>query len=94
MYAYAFLYPGQQGTPPRGIDPRPRWAVDLYNQSLTQAAKSEEAAYAVPMGGKFKLPSASLPLANLVFLSRLQAANQVIRFFNFVDSRGIKIAKK
>jgi Putative serine esterase (DUF676) len=60
VYAYAFLYPGQQGTPPRGIDPRLRWAVDLYNQSLTQAAKSVEGAYALPMGGKFKLPFGEL----------------------------------
>jgi pimeloyl-ACP methyl ester carboxylesterase len=60
VYAYAFLYPGQQGTPPRGIDPRMRWAVDLYNQSLTQAAKSDEGAYAIPMGGKFKLPFGEL----------------------------------
>ena len=60
VYAYAFLYPGKQGTPPRGIDPRLRWAVDLYNQSLTQAAKSDEGAYAIPMGGKFKLPFGEL----------------------------------
>ena len=59
-YAYAFLYPGRQGTPPRGIDPRLRWAVDLYNQSLTQAAKSDEGTYAIPMGGKFKLPFGEL----------------------------------
>jgi pimeloyl-ACP methyl ester carboxylesterase len=60
VYAYAFLLPGQRGTPPRGIDPRLRWAVDLYNQSLTQAAKSDEGAYAIPMGGKFKLPFGEL----------------------------------
>ena len=34
VYAYAFILPGQLGTPPRGIDPRLRWAADLYNQSL------------------------------------------------------------
>ena len=60
VYAYAFILPGQHGTPPRGIDPRLRWAVDLYNQSLTQAAKSDEGAYAIPMGGKFKLPFGEL----------------------------------
>jgi hypothetical protein len=60
VYAYAFLLPGQRGTPPRGIDPRFRWAVDLYNQSLTQAAKSDEGAYAIPMGGTFKLPFGEL----------------------------------
>ena len=63
VYAYAFLFPGKQGTPPRGIDPRLRWAVDLYNQSLTQAAKSHEAAYAIPMGGKFKLPFGELTVS-------------------------------
>jgi hypothetical protein len=60
VYAYAFLLPGQHGTPPRPIDPRARWAVDLYNQSLTQAAKSTEGAYAIPMGGTFKLPFGEL----------------------------------
>ena len=60
VYAYAFLFPGQHGTPPRLIDPRARWAVDLYNQSLTQAAKSAEGAYAIPMGGTFKLPFGEL----------------------------------
>jgi hypothetical protein len=63
VYAYAFLYPGQQGTPPRGMDPRLRWAVDLYNQALTQAAKSDDGAYAIPMGGKFKLPFGELTVS-------------------------------
>src|SRR4029453_10462513 len=56
VYAYAFLLPGQHGTPPSPIDPRARWAVDLYNQSLGAAAKSADGAYAIPMGGTFKLP--------------------------------------
>ena len=60
VYAYAFVFPGQHGTPPRLIDPRARWAVDIYNQSLTQAAKSAEGAYAIPMGGTFKLPFGEL----------------------------------
>ena len=40
VYAYAFLLPEKHGRPPEGIDPRFRWAADIYNQSLTQAAKS------------------------------------------------------
>ena len=60
VYAYAFLLPGQYGTPPTPIDPRARWAVDIYNQSLTQAAKSADGAYAIPMGGTFKLPFGEL----------------------------------
>jgi triacylglycerol esterase/lipase EstA (alpha/beta hydrolase family) len=60
VYAYAFLLPGQHGIPPRPIDPRARWAVDLYNQSLGAAAKSADGAYAIPMGGTFKLPFGEL----------------------------------
>jgi alpha/beta hydrolase family protein len=60
VYAYAFLMPGQHGTPPKGIDPRLRWAADIYNQSLTQAAKSADGAYAIPMGGTFRLPFGEL----------------------------------
>ncbi|MGB7946928.1 MAG: hypothetical protein WCH75_04515, partial [Candidatus Binatia bacterium] len=60
VYAYAFLLPGQHGTPPKGIDPRLRWAADIYNQALTQAAKSQDGAYALPMGGTFKLPFGEL----------------------------------
>jgi hypothetical protein len=60
VYAYAFLMPGQHGTPPKGIDPRLRWAADIYNQALTQAAKSHDGAYAIPMGGTFRLPFGEL----------------------------------
>jgi len=60
VYAYAFLFPGKHGTPPQGIDPRLRWAADIYNQSLTQAAKSADGAYAIPMGGTFRLPFGEL----------------------------------
>jgi pimeloyl-ACP methyl ester carboxylesterase len=60
VYAYAFLMPGQHGTPPKGIDPRLRWAADIYNQALTQAAKSADGAYAIPMGGTFRLPFGEL----------------------------------
>jgi len=60
VYAYAFLFPGKHGTPPERIDPRLRWAADIYNQSLTQAAKSADGAYAIPMGGTFRLPFGEL----------------------------------
>jgi pimeloyl-ACP methyl ester carboxylesterase len=63
VYAYAFLLPGQHGTPPTGIDPRLRWAADIYNQALTQAAKSADGAYAIPMGGTFKLPFGELTVS-------------------------------
>src|SRR5262245_38250644 len=56
VYAYAFLFPGKDGTPPQGIDPRFRCAADIYTHSLREAAKSADGAYAIPMGGTFKLP--------------------------------------
>jgi pimeloyl-ACP methyl ester carboxylesterase len=56
VYAYAFLLPGNHGTPPRGIDPRLRWAADIYNQALTRAAMLEDHEFPVPRGGNFKLP--------------------------------------
>jgi hypothetical protein len=37
-----------------------RWAADIYNQALTQAAKSQDGAYAIPMGGTFRLPFGEL----------------------------------
>ena len=54
VYAYAFLLPGPHGTPPKAIDPRARWAVDIYNQALSRAAAVNEKP--VPRGGTFKLP--------------------------------------
>jgi hypothetical protein len=60
VYAYAFLMPGQHGTPPTGIDPRLRWAADIYNQALTQGTKSHDGGYAIPMGDTFRLPFGEL----------------------------------
>jgi hypothetical protein len=54
IYAYSFILPGQHGTPPRPIDPRFRWAADIYNQALTRAAMVEDKP--LPRGGTFKLP--------------------------------------
>jgi len=54
VYAYAFLLPGPHGTAPKAIDPRARWAVDIYNQALSRAAAVNEKP--IPRGGTFKLP--------------------------------------
>jgi hypothetical protein len=60
VYAYAFILPGKLGTSPKPIDPRLRWAADIYNQALTRAAMVEGAVYPVPRGGTFKLPFGEL----------------------------------
>ena len=58
VYAYAFMLPGEHGTAPRAIDPRFRWAADIYNQALTRAAMVDEKP--IPRGGTFKLPFGEL----------------------------------
>lgn len=58
VYAYAFMLPGEHGTAPRAIDPRFRWAADIYNQALTRAAMVDQKP--VPRGGTFKLPFGEL----------------------------------
>ena len=58
VYAYAFILPGEHGTAPRAIDPRFRWAADIYNQALTRAAMVDQKP--VPRGETFKLPFGEL----------------------------------
>jgi len=60
VYAYSFMLPGERGTPPKAIDPRFRWAADIYNQALTRAAMVEEKP--IPRGGTFTLPFGELTL--------------------------------
>jgi hypothetical protein len=58
VYAYSFLLPEEHGTPPKFLDPRFRWAADIYNQALSRAAVIDERP--VPRGGTFKLPFGEL----------------------------------
>ena len=59
-YASAFLLPGKNGTPPRAIDPRGRWAVDIYNRALAQGFASDDGEHVVLQGGHFALPFGGL----------------------------------
>src|SRR5499433_2451113 len=87
VYAYAFLFPGEHGTPPQGIDPRYRWAAEIYNQSLTLAAKSADGTYAIPRGGTFKLPFGEITVtfneADLVWAD--------YRLKNFVPAADVEV---
>jgi hypothetical protein len=60
--AYAFLLPGKNGTPPRAIDPRARWAVDIYNRSLARGFTSDDGDHVVLKGGQFALPFGALTI--------------------------------
>ena len=44
VYAYAFLFPGEAGTPPLPTDPRYRLACDLYNRGLTEGIEQDKLA--------------------------------------------------
>jgi hypothetical protein len=61
-YAWAFLLPGKNGTPPKAIDPRARWAVDIYNRSLARGFTSDDGDHVVLKGGQFALPFGELTI--------------------------------
>jgi hypothetical protein len=63
VYAYAFLFPEEDGVRPGPFDPRLRLAADLYNWSLTAAFASEDGAEVVPRGGSFALPFGTIEVA-------------------------------
>jgi len=85
VYAYAFMLPGEHGRQPRAIDPRFRWAADIYNQALTRAAMIDETP--VPRGGTFKLPFGELTVDfnenDLVWVG--------FRLINFVPAADIEV---
>lgn len=59
-YASAFLLPGKNGTPPKAIDPRGRWAVDIYNRALARGLISDDGEHVLLKGGLFALPFGKL----------------------------------
>jgi pimeloyl-ACP methyl ester carboxylesterase len=86
-YAYAFVLPGQHGTPPRPIDPRGRWAVDLYNRGLARGLSSDDGEHVLLKGGQFKLPFGELAVefneAELIWAG--------FRLKNFVSAAELEI---
>jgi hypothetical protein len=62
-YAWAFLLPGKYGTPPRAIDPRGRWAVDIYNRALAGSLASADGENVVLQSGEYVLPFGELKVS-------------------------------
>ena len=58
-----FSMPGKNGTPPRPIDPRTRWAVDIYNRALARGLTADDGENVLLRGGKFTLPFGELTVA-------------------------------
>jgi len=85
VYAYAFMLPGEHGRQPRAIDPRFRWAADIYNQALTRAAMIDETP--VPRGGTFKLPFGELT----VDFNENDLVWAGFRLINFVPAADIEV---
>src|SRR5262245_16221712 len=56
VYAYTFLFPGANHTPPDPFDPRFRLAADLYNRGITEGFKSKDGAEVELHAGTFALP--------------------------------------
>jgi pimeloyl-ACP methyl ester carboxylesterase len=63
VYAYAFLFPGEAGTPPLPTDPRYRLACDLYNRGLTEGIEQDKLAADTWAGETIQLPLGDLTIA-------------------------------
>jgi pimeloyl-ACP methyl ester carboxylesterase len=87
VYAYAFMLPGEHGLTPKGIDPRFRWAADIYNQALTRAAMLDDREFPVPRGGTFKLPFGEIT----VEFDESQLIWQGFRLKDFVPAADVEV---
>lgn len=63
VYAYAYLFPEGEATPPGRFDPRLRTAADIYNWSLSFALASPDGLEVVPQGGTMTLPWGKIEVA-------------------------------
>lgn len=75
LYAYAYLFPDDPADRPQAIDPRYRWACDIYAEGLTQALREPGAKALQVDAGTHPLPFGSITLTvdanELVWGSRL-----------------------
>jgi pimeloyl-ACP methyl ester carboxylesterase len=62
VYAYAFLFPDDPALRPAAIDPRYRWAYDLYAKGLTNALRTPEGTTVAVQAGTYALPFGTLTL--------------------------------
>lgn len=60
VYAFAYLFPEDRDTPASALDPRERWAVDLYNRAVTRAFETADGAQVELRSGLYELPFARL----------------------------------
>jgi len=63
VYAYAFLFPGDDRHPPDPLDPRLRLACDIYNRGITEGFASHDGKLVELRGGSFALPFGVMDVA-------------------------------
>jgi len=80
VYAYAFLFPGDDTLPPDPLDPRRRLAADLYNLGLVRGLVSPDGEEVVLQEAKLSLPFGELDLT----LEPRQLAWGGFRFTRFI----------
>jgi pimeloyl-ACP methyl ester carboxylesterase len=59
-YAIAFLFPEDASALPGLLEPRGRWAADIYNRAITKAFESADGLHFEPRAGEFPLPFGAL----------------------------------
>ena len=62
VYAYAFLFPYDPAQRPQGIDPRYRWACELYAGGLSEALRAPDGRSLTLQAGTYPLPFGTLRL--------------------------------
>jgi pimeloyl-ACP methyl ester carboxylesterase len=62
LYAYAYLFPDDADERPVAVDPRYRWACDIYAEGLTQAFRDPGAKAVQVSAGTYELPFGTIAL--------------------------------
>lgn len=91
VYAYAFLFPGGDGTAPEPFDPRLQLASELYNLALVHGLASPDGDEVLLEGGRFELPFGSLEIERATPLFTW-AGYRLVRFVSTadLDVRGLR----
>ena len=78
VYSFAFLFPEDTSQQPAAMDPRYRWACDIYDRALTLGFKAWKGDNLEPRAGRYQLPFGVLNVyfdqADLTYLDAELAA--------------------
>ena len=74
VYSFAFLFPEDTTKQPVAMDPRYRWACDIYDRALTLGFKTAKGGNVEPRRGRYPLPFGALNVefdqADLTWVNR------------------------